>query len=226
MVRISFDADDRGAVWSIEALLFLVVILVAVTIAAQSIPDTTSAEEFETLQRQQLADDVLQTADATGAMNETVRYWNAKDQRWVNSTGSLNDSTYTNLATQKAHPLWPAVNTTLNQRLYAYNLYISYQVDADGDGRFDEQATIPVVYQGPAGQGAVTSSHTEFVYDSDTTANASVSTDGDPCTLQEMTDSTSLGTNGCQSDAYFAPDAAPGSTRYNTLQIRLVVWTQ
>jgi len=214
--------DTRGVTWSFQAVIFLVVILGALTFAASSIPTEDRHDQVTDLQREQITSDVLDVAVATGAAANTTLYWNASSQEFVNASGP--NGTYTTLNTSGSHPLWPAVKAGIASRQLAYNIDLGYQIDLDSDGILETQYR-RLVSQGPPGQNAVVITETVFLDDSDVPRYSPPSVDGDPCTLGEMGDSTTTGTNGCQPAAYFAPDTSPSLTQYNTLQIRVTVWS-
>jgi len=219
-----FGADERGVKWTLQAYLFLVVVLGAVVVAASTVPTGDAPTEFHDLQREHLAEDVLSTTGGTGALDRAVLHWNASADRWVAADGGANDTTYTTLRSHRAYPLWPAVNASLVGRPLGYNLGVDYQVDTDGDGRADATRSLWVVYQGPAGSDAVTVGRTVHLADDDVPARGPTSADGDPCTLAEMGTDPTVGTGSCRPGAFFAPDTAPNSTRYNVLDVHLTVW--
>lgn len=218
--RHGFRADDRGVKWTLQAYLFLFVLLGGVVIAAGSVPTTDTPTEFSEFQREQLATDLLSVASGADTLTESVRYWNASGGRWVGAVGGANDTWYTTLRTTPGHPLWPPVQRAFDGRQVGYNVEIGYRAGPGGT-----RATQQVVYQGPPGPDAVTASRVVVVEDGDVPVVGPTSDDGDPCTLAELTDDTTRGSNGCRTGAYFAPDAAPGSTRYNVLDVRVTVWS-
>lgn len=218
--RPGIRTDTRGVMWTLQAYLFLFVLLGGVVIAASSVPIDDAPTEFSDFQREQLATDLLSVAAGTETLGEGVRYWNASGQRWVEAFGGANDTHYTALRTTPSHPLWLAVDAGIGDRQLGYNVEISYR-----DGPNGNRQTERVVYQGPPGPDAVTASRSVVVFDSDPTAIGPTSNDGDPCTLGELSDDASTGTNGCRSGAYVAPDAAPGSSRYNVVEVRVTLWS-
>lgn len=215
-----FRADTRGVKWTLQAYLFLFVLLGGVVIAAGSVPTDDSPTAFADFQREQLAADLLAASSGTEALGNSVHYWNASGQHWIRATGGANDTWYTTLRTTPSHPLWPVVDAGIDDRQLGYNVEISYRV-----GPNESRRTAPVVYQGPPGPDAVTASRAVVVFDHDVPAVGPTSDDGDPCTVGELTDDSTTGTNGCQSGAYIVPDAAPGSTRYNVVDVRITVWS-
>lgn len=208
--------------WTLQAYLFLLILLGGVVIAAGTLPAERSPTEFSDLQRRQLGADVLSAATATGELTDAVLYWNASGDRWVGARGGASDHSYTTLRTQQGHPLWPVVNASLTRRQFGYDLRVEYR-NAPGDT--EQRTSRQIVYQGPPGQDAVTVSETVVVTDDSVPARAPRSADGDPCTLGEMGADRTVGTNGCTSAAYLAPDAAPESERYNVLEVELTLWS-
>lgn len=220
-----FRADTRGVKWTLQAYLFMLILLGGVVVAAGSLPNDRAPSEFTDIQRQQMVEDLLSTTAGTGALGDGVRYWNASAGRWVGAAGGANDTTYTTLSGEQSHPLWPALNRSLRQRGIAANVDVRYQVDTDGDGVSEGTRTQPLLRQGPPGRAAVTVSTSVYLTDDAVPAAGPTSEDGDPCTLGELTGSRTSGTNGCLGGAFFAPDAAPGSARYNVVQVRVTVWS-
>lgn len=218
--RPGFRTDTRGVKWTLQGYLFLFVLLGGVVIAAGSVPSDDSPTEFSDFQREQLAVDLLSVASGTDTLGESVRYWNASGQQWVGAVGGPSDLWYTTLRTTPSHPLWPAVYADIADRQLGYNLVIGYR-----DGPNGSRRSARVVYQGPPGPDAVTATRSVVVYDHEVPAEGPTSSDGDPCTIGELTDDSTTGTNGCRSGAYVAPDAAPGSTRYNVIEVRVTLWS-
>lgn len=216
------ETDERGVLWTLQAYLFLLILLGGVVIAAGTLPADQSPSTFTDLQHTQLDADVLSTASATGALSDAVLYWNASGERWIGARGGVSPTAYTTIRTHRAHPLWPVLETSLDGRQLGYNLQVTYRTVGDGNG--GSSRTQRVVYQGPPGQDAVTVSDRLLLTDDSVPAEAIRSSDGDPCTLGEMGATTTAGTNGCDDVAYFAPDTAPGSGRYNVLKVRLTLW--
>lgn len=223
--RHGFRADTRGVKWTLQAYLFLVVLLGGIVIAAGSVPTTGGPTEFTDLQREQTAEDLLSTTSGTGHLEAAVKYWDARNSRWVGADGGADDTAYTTLTANTAHPLWPAFDTTFTQRQFATNVNVYYQVDTDDDGTPDGRRSQRVIYQGPPGRDAITARETVFLRDRDVTARGPTSADGDPCTLGELTGTAGTGTNGCSSGAFFASDAAPRSARYNVVEVRITIWS-
>jgi hypothetical protein len=190
-----------------------------VVIAGGSIPTQDSPTEFSDLQREQLAVDLLSVASGTDSLSRSVRYWNASGGRWIDARGGANDTWYTTLRTTPAHPLGPAIDAGIADRQLGYNVEISYRTGVE-----ESRESLRVVYQGPPGPDAVSATRSVVLFDDDVPVVGPTSNDGDPCTLGEMRDDATTGSNGCRSGAFFAPDAAPGSSRYNVVDVRVTVW--
>lgn len=220
----SLRSDRRGVKWTLQAYLFLLILLTGVVVAAGSLPTDTDSRAFDDFQRQQVAEDLLEATDGTDSLDRAVRYWNASAGRWLGAAGGANDTTYTTLGTNRDYPLWPAVEEAFGQRTPAYNIAIQYQVDSDGDGEADGTETQRVVYQGPPGPDAITATRAVYLPDDATPVDGPTSADGDPCTVAELGSDTTTGTGPCRSGAFFAPEAAPASARYNLLEVELTVW--
>lgn len=221
----AFRGDCRGVKWTLQAYLFLLILLGSVVVAAGSIPTDASPSEFTDFQREQTAQDLLSTTAGTGTLEDAALYWDASGKQWVGASGGPDSDAYTTLRTHQSHPLWPAVHTAAEQHQLAYNVVVRYQVDTDGDGEADATRSETVVQQGPPGHDAVSATESVILTDDDVPARASTSDDGDDCTLGEMGDGDDSGSGGCRSNAFFAPDAAPDSPRYNVVQFEVTLWS-
>jgi len=217
--RRGFWDDTRGVKWTLQAHLFLFVLLGGVVIAGGSIPTEESPTEFSDVQREQLATDLLSVASGTDSLSRSVRYWNASGGRWIDAQGGANDTWYTTLRTTPSHPLWSPIDAGIENRQLGYNVEISYRTGVN-----ETRESLRVVYQGPPGPDAVSATRSVVLSDDDAPVVGPTSNDGDPCTLEELGDDSTTGSSGCQSGSFFAPDAAPGSSRYNVIDIRVTVW--
>lgn len=213
MSRRSFSIDTRGVQWTLEAFLAVLILFAALGFAIQTNDPgrQQQADQLSGSQLEQTATDILSVSKSTGALKDSVLYYNnstkdgtGTDGRFIGAAVEPDYQSYVSLAENKSHPLYPLITESVGQKSVAYNLYFIYE-DAASDNLSEQR----VVYQGSPGEQAVSTTSTVVLQDSDRLAN-------DGCTLDEDT--------GDPCNPFGMQDAYPSSTRYNVVQVRLVLW--
>ncbi len=159
------------------------------------------------------------TALSTDGLSELVRFWNGTgDERtWA---GYASPSAYSDGTTDPTigygpnpppTPAGDALNETLRQYGFSYNLYAVYENESAPTG-----ATMrPVVFRGVPVENAVVVSETVTLRDDQPLTGPAA--DDRPLTAYD--------TDPTDGDGYFPiPDAFPDERRYNEVTVYLVVW--
>lgn len=193
---------------------------VEATVTVTAWPRREPAEECTTSERSardQIRDEGAEALSADG-LSELVRHWNGSEdeQTWA---GYADPSRYDDGDTRPATgygndepptPVGDALNETLRQRGFAYNLYVVYE-NASGEG---DRTLRPVVFRGVPTEEAVVVSETVTLRDDQSLTGPAA--DG---RLLAAYDTERDG-----DDGYFPiPDAHPDN-RYNDVTVYVVVW--
>jgi hypothetical protein len=193
-----FQRDNRGLYYTLDAMLFAGLLIVAVVLAINAAPTQGSqdvAADRAEAQLQTNAQDVLAVANSTGRLKETTLYWDDSAGRWVDSGSS---ERY--FKPPSDHPLETPLSKIFEQENIAYNIAVIYQTE---DGSTE---TKRLYYQGTPGAHAVSAQYTTVLND-DTHLRGP---DSDRTVSESST--------------FYAPDAFPESSKYNILQVRMIVW--
>lgn len=196
---------DRGQAYTLEALVAAVLLLTAVLFALQSVVITPTAsgavDRDVQAQLHQQASDALETAGEQGELSQMVRYWDCGGS-FAHDPGGAGDflppEGYTNNLVPVNH-----LDETLNRsfrRGTRYNVQIVYR----NDTRLN---VTRIVQRGSPGDEVVTATHTVTL------------TDGQAVTGRDMAGETLAA---CSDPAI--PDEYPGSSVYNVVEVRLVLW--
>lgn len=195
----SFDfSDDRGQIYTLEAVIAAVLIISGIVFALQATAITpltaSTANERVEVKQQMTADDLLDTAAANDSLTPTVLHWNTSDRRFIGAlpTGYATGGPPTAFGEK--------LNTTFKDRNIAFNMYVQYQQSGN------EVREKTVVYQGKPSDNSVASSRTIPLYD------AMQMNDGSGRTVKEV------------GSRFYAKDAHPDSPLYNVVRVKLVVW--
>lgn len=203
--------DRRGVQWTLEAFLAVLLLLSALVVVASVLPVGTQQAEADLAQTQlrQAGDDVLRLAGAEGRLRAAVLYWNTTTGEFLDTQSTLGpDPHYVTFDNGSGHPLAELLVNTVDEHQISYNIYIEYETAVGVTERR------PLVYQGPPGGDSVTTSETVLLFgDDEPRASAG------NCTLARIDNSSA-----CGAESFYAPDAAPGSDRYNVVQVQLELW--
>jgi hypothetical protein len=222
-MKVDLFGDDRGVQWTIEAFLAVLLLFTTLAVTLDTVANSgeASSDQFAEYQLQRDAGDVLAIARAEGNLSRSLLYWNttaaAPNGTWINDSQPP-PGEYTILTSEDPnHPLSRLLASTLVLDNVRYNLAVVYENDsAPGN-----TSTKTMVFQGSPGSDAATDTTSVRLLDGDAPAAANASSDGDPCTLEEIHDDT----NGCGgSQGFYAPDAHPGANLYNEVRVRITVW--
>lgn len=207
--------NTRGQAFTLEGFVSSIVVLTAVLFALQSfvlVPNTAGKLDDDTraeLRRE--ADDMLVTSANAGERDLTyvVRYWDTSEQRFSGAV-DRNVGYGTNPLPRQLFD--GALYESFDERGFTYNVIIRYRGDdaTDGSGR------LPLVYQGPPADDAVTASHTTTLYDNMTLTAPGTGT-------RELREYDTDPTNNA-GGFYPIPDADEGSPLYNVVEVRVIVW--
>jgi len=193
---------------------------VEATVTVTAWPRREPAEECTASERSaqdQIRDDGAEALSA-GGLSELVRHWNgSEDERtWAGYVDpSRHDDGNTMPVTgygedKPPTPVGDALNETVRQRGFTYNLYVVYEnVSVEG-----ERTLRPVVFRGvPTGEATVVSETVTLRDDQSLTGPAA-----DGRTLAEYD------TERDGDDGYFPIPDAHSDDRYNEVTVYLVVW--
>ncbi|WP_158057453.1 DUF7288 family protein [Halorussus halophilus] len=193
--------DERGQAHTLEAFTAALIVVSGVLFALQSTAVTpltasTSNQHIEN-QHQVAAADLLAGAAERGTLRQSVLFWDQTNGTFV---GASESGFYANSGPPNA--FGESLNETFGSfsspgRRIAYNVYVYYR-KPDNTSRRQT-----MVYMGSPSDNAATASRTVTIYD-DTPLNGTE-------------------TN-VSSGRFYAPDAAPNATLYNTMEVRIVVW--
>lgn len=203
------SSDARGQAYTLESLIAAILLVTAVLFALQSVVITpTSAGTLDrdvATQLHQQASDSLIVAANDGELSEMARHWDcssggfATDDRagvWADGLGYSND-------TVPVEQFGETLNHTFDEGI-RYNVELIYE------GSGGDLNRTRVVYQGTPGDEVVTASYTLTL------------TDGQQVTAQNESDTTleECDTSGTAP----IPDAHSGTSTYNVVEVRLVLW--
>ncbi len=178
------------------ALLVLGAVLFALQATAVTpLTASTSNERIENQQRA-LAEDLLATTDATGALGEAVVFWNTTTEQF---DGAPDIGFYTSGG--PPNRFGAALNDTFRANDVAFNVYVTHR-GAEGTSSRET-----MVYMGTPSNHAVVATHAVFLFD-DTPLTAP----GENQTVSAA------------NATFYATDAAPNSPIYTVMEVRLVVW--
>lgn len=202
------SGSDRGQAYTLEALIAALLLVTAVLFALQSVVITpTSAGTLDRDVQSQLqheASDVLVTAANEGELSRMARYWDCSDggfatQRnagaWVEDDGYATDRVpVEDLASVLAQSFDPTTR---------YNVLLIY----DNDRSDDVQNVSRLVYQGAPSEESVSASYMVTLTDD-----------------QRVTDPEHRHQTLADCNSPPIKDAHTGSTVYNVVEVRVVLW--
>lgn len=205
--------DERGQGFTLEGLIGGLLILAAVlfalqaTILAPNASGSTSEKTQLALQRQ--ADDILTTTatDEEKSLSYYVRYWDMGRLTFVE--GKNLEVGYG--SRRVPGPFGERLETVFTENGHTYNVILAYQTDGS-----EQNDTIPMVYQGEPPSSAVVATYKVTLYDS-------MSLKGPEAPIAGLDEFDTEPYDG--DDGYYpVPEAAPNSTVYNVVEVRLIVW--
>ncbi|MFW5905802.1 MAG: DUF7288 family protein [Halodesulfurarchaeum sp.] len=207
------DSNDRAQAFTLEGFIGGLLVLAAVLFALQATvftPNTSGATSPETqlaLERQ--AEDVLRsTATAEEKdLSYYVRYWDVTELTFA---GAKNPEVGYGSAGPPG-PLGDRLYDAFGQRGHSYNLVVTYQADHP-----NATESVRMVYQGDPPSSAVVATYTITLYDGQTLT-------GPDTGYAKLTEFNATDVGGGEG-YYPIPDAAPNSSVYNVVEVRLVVW--
>lgn len=193
----------RGQSYTLEGIVAGAVVLAAVAVALQSAvvtPQSTSAtnQRIEVVEGT-TADTLLDHAARNGSLRRAVLFWDPENRTFVN-------------ASQEGYVPGPPPNRfgrILDRTFYQDNVAVNVYVTSSRPGG---SRRTQMVFQGTPSNAAVTAARTVVLFDDDHLVNRSGPT---PMTLN---DTTTAG------GGFYAEDAAPNSSVWNVVEVRLVVW--
>ncbi len=193
---------NRGQAHSLEAFTAALLILAGVLFALQATAVTplsasTSSQHIENQERA-LAEGLLAGAAESGDLRNAVVHWNETDNGFVGATSA---GYHANAGPPNA--LGAALNETFADDRIAFNVFVHYRQPSN------ESARQTMVYMGSPSDNAVTAAATVVLFDDTELVGPSAGT--------TVAASASAG-------QFYAPDAAPNSTLFNVVEVRIVVW--
>lgn len=211
--------EDRGQLYTLEGIFAGLIILLGLLFAIQATTTTPSAAGASNPHA--IQDDDVYVQDVLSSMNhstleEAVLYWNQSSEGFHCTpsgtefyTGIWNksehcESSEVDVETNSSHPPPNSFGHLLGQRLgdqYSYNVRVAY----NDSGSLAYQR---MVYQGEPGVGAVRSSSSVVLLDSDKLVDARGETSSTP-TLEN-------------SSLY--DDSNTSSGFYNVVHVEVVIW--
>lgn len=214
------SSDTRAVVWTIEAVISLIVLFgVLVSVATSAPPATTSIDALDRVQLQQDAQDILAGAAVTDDLERALTYWDTSNEVWSNTEGEI--GYYVSLEEYSTHPLHPVFEDLLGAADISYNIEIRYQ-------EFDGSSSDPMrmVYQGVPGANAVVVTY-PYVLRDDTPYSGLA--DPQQCSDLDGDGTLTLKEIDIQSDStcsFYASDAAPeaGNDQFNIVKVRVIIW--
>lgn len=194
---------DRAQIHTLEAFLAALLIVGALLFATQATAVTplsaSTANQHIENQHQTVAEDLLRLSASDGSLQEALRYWNASEQRFHN-TSDINTTGYTGIPPDD-HPLSDQLATALGEGELAYNVELRFETP---DGT-DE---IMMFDMGTPSDHAVTAIRTVTLSTHDTL--------------------TAPGEDNVRLDdeeaSFWAPDLGSSSSLYNVVEVRITVW--
>lgn len=190
---------DRAQAHTLEGFMAALLIVSGVLFAldATAVTPLSASTSNQHIQNQQrhVADDLLATASANGTLRTALVDWNRSNDGF---RGEPDDGYFTSGGPPNA--FGAAINETFRDRRVAVNVEITYW-----DGSSMTQR--PIVYMGSPSDNAVTASRSVTLYDDTNLADGSTNVSAAGAT-----------------DAFYAPDASPGSELYTVVEVRLTAW--
>jgi hypothetical protein len=199
---------ERGQAHTLEGIIGGLLLLSGLVFALQATAVTplsasTSSQHIEN-QLEASAEGVLAVAADDGSLKNATLNWNESSGKFYNL--SEDDEQFT--AGGPPNAFGRLLNRTFADRRIAFNVYlIPLSPTNDPSEPFDRPRQ-GLVYRGAPSDNAVTASRIVTIYESDRLLDAN----GDP------------GMTVTDSSTFYAGDAAPNSTVYNLVQVRVVVW--
>jgi len=189
----------RAQAHTLEAFTAALLLLSAVVFAlnATAVTPLTASTSNQHVENQEraMAGDVLATAADNGSLREALLYWNVSGSAFARST---DQGFYVDGGPPT--PFGRELNQTFRAGRIAFNVYLTYhRPNGDSGG------TQTMVFMGTPSDNAVTATRTVTLYDD-----------------SRLTAPTATGN--VSSSGFYAPDASPGSTLYNVVEVHLVVW--
>lgn len=196
--------DGRGQSYALEGLVAGLIVLAAIAVALQTAavtPQSTSAtnQRIEVIERTTAAT-LLDHAARNGSLRRAALFWNDDQRRFVNA------SSEGYVPGPPPNRFGELLERTFYDERVAVNVYVSY-TDATGDSSRET-----MVFQGTPSNAAVSASHTLVLFDDDHLVNRTGPID------------TSLNDTKGAGGSFYAPDAAPNSSVWNVVEVKLVVW--
>lgn len=194
---------DRGQSYTLEGIVAGAVVLAAVAVALQSAvitPQSTSAtsQRIEVVEGT-TADTLLDHAARNRSLREAVLFWDPNESTFVN-------------ATHEGYVPGPPPNRfgrILNRTFSQENIAVNVHVTSSTQGG---TRRTQMVFQGSPSNAAVTASRTVVLFNDDHLINESGQIN------------TTLNDTISGPESFYAADAAPNSSVYNVVEVRLVVW--
>lgn len=194
----------RAQAHTLEAFTAALLILAGVIFALQATvvtplsPDTSN-EHIENQHRAK-AHGVLESAASNGTLQRALLHWNETEGRFVGATdaGYFTDGGPSNdfgsLLDETFGDATPRI---------AFNVFVTYRQPSNATG------SQTVVYMGSPTDNAVAAATTVVLFDD--------------AELVGPSSGTTVSESAAAGD-FYAPDAAPNSTVFNVMEVRLVVW--
>lgn len=194
---------SRGQAHTLEGIVGGLLLLSGLVFALQATAVTplsasTSSQHIEN-QLGASAEGVLAVAADDGSLKNAILNWNETGERFYNL--SEDDDHFT--AGGPPNEFGRLLDQTFVDRGVAFNVYL---IPLSESG--EPSDPIELVYRGAPSDNAATASAIVTIYESDRLLDAS----GDP------------GMTVDNSSTFYAPDAAPNSTVYHIVRVRVVAW--
>lgn len=195
---------ERGQSYALEGIVAGAVVLAAIAVALQSAvitPQSTSAtnQRIEVVEGT-TADTMLDHAARNGSLREAVLFWDPDNRTFASARG-VNASAEGYIPGPPPNQFGDLLNRTFYDENIAVNVYVSYTRD-------NSTVTKQMVFQGTPSNAAVSAARSVVLFDDDPLVDESGPT----------------GTVIGNTNEFYAPDAAPNSSVYNVVEVRLVVW--
>jgi len=189
---------DRAQAHTLEAVVAALLLLTSVVFALQitavtPLSASTSNQHIEN-QQQASAAGALSIAHESGALEDSLLYWNTSGDRFYNATPN---GYYTRTMPTAFGEM---LERSFGDRGIAYNVNLIYATDSGGVGREE------LIYRGVPSDNAVVTTRTVVLTDDDRIRHANTS-------AGDRVDET----------RFYAPDVGDGGY-YNTIRVEVVVW--
>jgi len=203
-VTIPSRPDARGQAHALEGIVAALVVLSAVVFALEMTAVTplsasTSSQHIEN-QQEATARGVLGTAAESGALKETVLFWNTTGSGRFWDANRTSESYYYTSGPPPTE-FGEMLNRSFDRRGIAYNVNLRY------DGSDGPRTTTQLVYQGVPSDNAVRATWPVVLYRNDKLVNRT----GTPRNVSNV------------SSSFYAPQASSSSV-YNVIRVEVVVW--